>query len=126
MVVAALLIAVTGLSGCAGSARDAEAADAARALHDALARRDGNAACALLAPRAAEGLETGGAVCREEILRLDLAGGDVREVRVWGRAAQVRTAGDTLFLTRFASGWRVTAAGCEPRPAEPYDCEVEA
>jgi hypothetical protein len=45
---------------------------------------------------------------------------------VAGRQAQVRLGGDTVFLARSGDGWVVTAAGCDPRPDRPYDCEVAA
>jgi hypothetical protein len=36
----------------------------------------------------------------------------------------VKTRADTLFLTKVAGGWRVSAAGCTAREGRPYDCEV--
>ncbi|XVQ89797.1 hypothetical protein ACQP2K_21000 [Microbispora siamensis] len=54
-----------------------------------------------------------------------LRAGAVRGVDVWGDEARVRVDGDTLFLHRFPDGWRVRAAGCEPHPEQPYECEVE-
>jgi hypothetical protein len=32
---------------------------------------------------------------------------------------------DTVFLSRFPTGWKVTAAGCVPRPGRPYQCAVK-
>ncbi|WP_169984440.1 hypothetical protein [Microbispora sp. H10836] len=52
--------------------------------------------------------------------------GAVRGVDVWGDEARVRVDGDTLFLHRFPEGRRVRAAGCDPRPGQPHECEVEA
>ena len=34
----------------------------------------------------------------------------------YGTMARARYEEDTLFLTRFESGWRVMAAACTPRP----------
>jgi hypothetical protein len=48
----------------------------------------------------------------------------VESVEVWGRDAQVRLGGDTVFLTETDAGWRVTAA-CRPRGEAPYECQVE-
>jgi hypothetical protein len=59
------------------------------------------------------------------IAQVPLRGGPVEAVEVWGGQAQVRLAGDTVFLTETPSGWRVTAAACEPRGEMPYDCRVE-
>ena len=46
-------------------------------------------------------------------------------MEVWGGDAQVRLGGDTVFLTETPTGWRVTAAACEPRGELPYECQVE-
>ena len=46
---------------------------------------------------------------------------------MWGEEAQVRLSDDTLFLTRTADGWRVSAAACTAQGAElPYECQLEA
>jgi hypothetical protein len=63
--------------------------------------------------------------CAEAIQELPLDGGEVAAVEIWGGAAQVKLAGDTLFLAETDSGWRVVAAGCTARSEAPYDCEVE-
>ena len=58
--------------------------------------------------------------------RLPLDGGEVTSVEVWGGDAQVRMAGDTLFLTETTSGLAGGRGGAAPRAAtRPYDCEVE-
>lgn len=45
---------------------------------------------------------------------------------MYGTMAQVSTAQDTLFLSRYPDGWRIVAAGCRPgRDDEPYTCTVE-
>jgi hypothetical protein len=33
--------------------------------------------------------------------------------------------GDVVFLSTFDSSWKVIAAGCTARPAQPYDCIVQ-
>ena len=46
---------------------------------------------------------------------------------VAGHSAQVRYAQETVFLSLFDDGWRVTAAGCSRTstdPSVPYDCTV--
>ena len=61
-----------------------------------------------------------------EITGLTKRFGPVTAVEVWGDSAQVRFAGDTLFLARFDDGWHVRAAGCQPQAADvPYSCQVE-
>ena len=35
--------------------------------------------------------------------------------------------GKWLFLDQSGSQWRISAAGCEPRPGDrPYDCDLKA
>ena len=63
--------------------------------------------------------------CAEGIGELPLEGGDGEHVEVWGGNAQVRLSGDTVFLTRTATGWRIAAAVCSAQPEGPYDCEVQ-
>ncbi len=83
--------------------------------------------CGLLMPKALEQLEEQQqAPCEEAIGNIPLEGGDVERVEVWGGDAQVRLSGDTLFLSRTTSGWRVAAAVCTSQPEGPYACEVEA
>jgi len=85
---------------------------------------DPAARCDLLAPATRAELEES-APCTEAIVELPLDTGEVASVEVWGRDAQVRLAGDTLFLTETESGWKVTAAACRRHADAPYDCEVE-
>ncbi|MGA5504006.1 hypothetical protein [Streptomyces umbrinus] len=54
---------------------------------------------------------------REEPLPV---GGAVRRTDVYGSQARAVLSADTLFLSHFTSGWKVVAAGCEPRSQEPY------
>jgi hypothetical protein len=112
-------------AGCA-SAEDGEASGAARDFFAAVAAQDWDQACARLAPQASKGLESGGQDCAQAIAELKLQGGNVTGVQVWGDRAQVTLTGDTVFLARFPTGWKVTAAGCTPSREGPYDCDVEA
>jgi hypothetical protein len=114
------------LTGC-GSAESDDARTAATAWFGVIATRDAAAACDLLVPAAAEALETaGGRSCTAALLDLNLAGGVVTRLAVWGDRAQARTAEDTVFLIRLSAGWKVSAAGCTPERDRPYDCEVAA
>jgi hypothetical protein len=71
-------------------------------------------------------VESAGSPCAEAFLDEHLSyGGTVRRVRVYGRQAQVVLDTDTLFLSVFPSGWKITAAGCVPRPGQPYQCKVK-
>lgn len=114
--------------GCASlDERRSGARAAAVEFERALRSENGAALCAALAPptreEVAESARTG---CPEAVLDEDLPqAGEVREVDVHGRRARVVLDGDTLFLSRFSSEWRVVAAGCTPRPERPYHCTVK-
>jgi hypothetical protein len=112
------------LTGCAAASED-EVRAVATAFEDPAG--DPQDRCELLAPATRTALESdGSAPCADVIGELPLPGGDVTAVEVWGRDAQVRLdGGDVVFLTGTGAGWRVTAAGCEPRGELPYDCEVD-
>ena len=123
-VVIAVAAAVVA-SGCASTETDS-VRSAASAFVGAIAKGDAKAACALLTPktlRRMEALRPEG--CPTALGTLRLPSSAVREVEVWGDAAQVRTGGDTLFLREFEHGWRISGAGCTPRDDQPYDCVLE-
>lgn len=113
------------LVGCTPAGQpDAEAA--ARAFTGALAAGDPGRACGLLSEEVRGQLESSAAQpCAAALARLALPTDAPVSTEVWGSNAQVRTGGDTLFLAEFTAGWKVTAAGCSPRPEQPYDCRVE-
>ncbi|MGR6967724.1 hypothetical protein ACU610_25015 [Geodermatophilus sp. URMC 61] len=120
---AAVVLATAALSGCTGLQED-DVARVAGAFEDPAAAPADR--CALLAPATLQTLESDeSAPCADAIGQVPLPGGAVEAVEVWGGDAQVRLSGDTVFLTETPSGWRVTAAACEPRGAMPYDCQVE-
>lgn len=117
----AFALAVTVLAGCAGMERpEVERVAADFATGDPATR------CALLAPAALAALESDeSAPCTAAVSGLAPRGGQVQHTEVWGEEAQVRLTGDTLFLSRTGSGWKVVAAGCSPNGELPYDCRVE-
>lgn len=124
VIAAALLLATA--SGCAGS-RDDEARRVADGFYAALDSGEATTACATLAPETLEELEqSSGSSCEQALLAEELpAAGEARSVSVFGTMAQVRYAEDTVFLARFGSGWRVTAAACTPQRPRPYDCRIK-
>ena len=125
LLVAAL---VATLAGCGTVAERGDAASAvAVGLLEAVAARDGSAACDRLAPDTVDELErSAGVPCPEAILDEDLpAPGEVLGADVFGQWAQVRLDGDTMFLAVFPDGWRVVAAGCSSRDPRPYQCELD-
>jgi hypothetical protein len=119
-----LAAAVLLAAGCAAPGQDAVTA-AADAWLTAVRDGDTAAQCRLLTPAAAGSAATGDETCEQALGDLELPGeGPVGAVQVWSDQAQVRTPADTVFLTRLDDGWRVSAAGCEFRGDEPYDCDV--
>jgi hypothetical protein len=111
---AVALPALLVVGGC-GTGSDDLVRRTAEEFTAAVASGDVERACGLLTERAREDVE-----CES----LDVPGGTVRAVEVWGDAAQVRTSDDVLFLRELASGWRVAGAGCESQGERPYTCEV--
>jgi len=127
--VASVLLAglLLTLTACANGGSETGPSAAARAFQSSWKRQDGAALCGLLAPQTRSDVEQSAKKpCAEGILEEDLPiAGPPLVARVWGRAAQVQSQGDTLFLSRFPDGWKVTAAGCKPQAAQPYDCQVQ-
>lgn len=119
---AALLL----LTGCS-SGRVSAVEDTAGRFGSAWESGDGAGVCDLLAPATRDEVVTStGKPCEAGVLEEDLTSpGQLVSVAVWGDAAQVRAARDTVFLARFDSGWKVTAAGCTPQRGKPYDCQVQ-
>ncbi len=121
-------LALASVSGCA-SLSDREDAATASALRfeTAIARQDSAALCAALAPGTRQELEdTAKSSCEQAISGSDVPDASgVQRVDVYGRQARVVLDADTLFLSSFPDGWKITAAGCEPRPRKPYKCELK-
>ncbi|MDX2931685.1 hypothetical protein [Streptomyces ipomoeae] len=108
--------------------RRTAAGDAALDFERALGARDGAAVCAVLAPGVREEVEQSSrttcakGVLTEEVPAAAPVRGGIEGVDVSGRQARVVFPADTLFLSQFSDGWKVTAAGCTPRPERPYQC----
>jgi hypothetical protein len=101
-------------SGCGSSTEDL-ARQAADRFESALESGQANEICALLTDNAARKLDCS---------TVNLPHATVREVHVWGDAAQARAGDDTLFLRELAVGWRISGAGCKRDSERPYQCEV--
>jgi uncharacterized protein YjbJ (UPF0337 family) len=113
------------LAGCTATPERASVTSAARAFVGEVRSGQGDSACGLLTDDARSSVP--GATdqsCADAITGVKEQAGDITAVQVWGDAAQVRIAGDVLFLRKVAGKWRVRAAGCTPQPQGPYDCKV--
>jgi hypothetical protein len=122
---AALLALVVLAAGCSSAEQDAGAS--AEAFYAALAARDGEGACELLAPETQQELETSaGAACAAAVLE-ELPGASAGGARVaaYGEEARAEVAGQVAFLALFTDGWKVVAAGCTPQRRGPYDCTLQ-
>ena len=126
--VVTLLCVIALCSGCSSLGSDlSQAGSAAKDFHTALAGSEPAAACELLAPGTLKGLaESAGASCPKALAEAQLPDAvTVTLADVYGTNARVVLEGDTVFLARFGSQWKVTAAGCKPRAGLPYDCAVK-
>jgi len=124
-------VAVTALpvgllvSGCT-PAGEAAARIAGDRFQTALRGDDLTGACQLFSEEARGNLESAsGQPCSAALADWHLPTGTASSIEVWGDNAQVRLETGVLFLAKFRAGWKVTAAGCEPRPDMPYDGAVE-
>ncbi|MER5374933.1 hypothetical protein [Streptomyces sp. NPDC002553] len=125
-VAAVAILATVSSCGTPSGPRDRVTADVTR-FEQALAAGQDAYLCAALAPSTRQELEqTTKSRCEQAIGEETLpAAGAVRQVDVYGDQARVVLEDDTLFLARFPAGWKVTAAGCLPRPQQPYQCEIK-
>jgi hypothetical protein len=126
LVLCVLLPAVAaGTTACASSPDRHDVRQAATTFVRALLAADGPRACQLLtsdARRSASGATD--TACGDAVLSIVEQDDKVHGVQVWGDAAQVRIAGDVIFLRRISGSWKVSAAGCKPQPPGPYECMV--
>ncbi|MEU6227256.1 hypothetical protein [Streptomyces sp. NPDC047042] len=127
-VTVSVLLAVGTLGGCGTVAeRRDDVRDTAAVFEKALSDKAYDRVCAVLAPPTVDELEqSSGSPCPKAVSEESLKpGGGVRRTDVYGNQARAVLSTDTLFLSHFTSGWKVVAAGCEPRPEEPYQCRIK-
>jgi hypothetical protein len=127
-IIAAIGAVLLGVTGCGAPAQRVHAAEAvAVAFLRAYQAGDGEGACELIAPQTRSEVERQEQKpCPAAILAQQLpALGQVRRTEVYVQQGVVVTTQQTVFLTEFALGWRVTAAGCRTRGHRPTDCEVQ-
>jgi hypothetical protein len=120
-------IAATG-AGCGTGASERDSRRTVERFYSAFDAQDGAAACEQLSGDASSSLETSSRQpCEQAVLELELSSSSVADASVWITSAQVSLGGgDTVFLDQIGGEWRISAAGCEPRPGQPYDCELES
>ncbi|MFE5659243.1 hypothetical protein ACFQ9H_23950 [Streptomyces sp. NPDC056517] len=124
----ALTLALVACACGAPQARQDGATRAGLAFEASVASGDFHEACALLAPESRQQLqEDEKQPCEMALPAQGLpSGGGVRGVDVYGRQALLHLRDETLFLSQFDEGWRVTAAGCVPEAGdEPYHCVLK-
>jgi hypothetical protein len=123
---AVLVLAMAGACGTPSERRDRVTALVTR-FERALDAGQQERLCAALAPSTREELEQSAKRrCTQAIGEQALpAAGGIQRVDVYGEQARVVLAHDTVFLAHFPTGWKVTAAGCRPRPQRPYQCELK-
>jgi len=122
VLMAAALLAVLAVSGCA--ADSVGATNTAEDFRRAVAGGDPSAACSMLSAHTLEDV-AGETRCEDQMasLKIPSEGAAVRTER-YGRSALVEFQDDTVFLTVSGSGWQVTGAGCRVRGEAPYECEI--
>lgn len=126
--VAVLVVGAAMVAGCGAGASEQDVTTVVQRFQEALAHRDGAAACAQLTPSTREAVaKDEGAPCRDALLKLDLdGGGPVGDADVYMTNGFARVGDRAAFLDQTPNGWRISAAGCTPtRDDLPYDCELE-
>jgi hypothetical protein len=122
---AGLIVLVTCLmSACSGSSEQEPVKTVAQRFLDAVGAGDTASACRELAPRARDSLTRGDGTCENTLSSVKLPRDPVGSAAVWSDEAQVKTAGDTVFLHEFTAGWLITGAGCRPENEQVYSCVV--
>jgi hypothetical protein len=114
-------------AGCGTEASERDARSSVERFYAAIDARDGGGACRELSEDASSSLETSAKEpCEQAVLSLELTRSAVGQASVWVTSAQVSLeGGDTVFLDQIGGDWRIGAAGCEARPGQPYECELE-
>lgn len=124
-----VVVAVAALAGCGAGPSEQDVTVVVQRFQQALAARDGVAACAQLAPSTRAAIASDeGEPCRRAVLSLGLRGGGrVVGADVYLTSAIAHVGEDAVFVQETAAGWRISAAGCTPtRDDMPYDCELDS
>jgi hypothetical protein len=127
----ALLLALV-LGGCGTSDDQVQARNAVIRFYHAVEEHRGATACAELSTSTVTQLESqSGQSCARAITKLQLQGGAVSRTQVFITNAKVDVAGgESAYLDRERSGWKLSAVGCKPKEGKPrnrpLECEVQA
>jgi hypothetical protein len=127
-----LLALVAVLPGCGTSDDRAQARGVVERFYDAVRHDRAEEACAQLSDSTVKQLESqSGQSCPGVITRLHYTGGAVVAARVYITNAKVDLRnGESAFLDRDPTGWKISAVGCRPEEGKPRDrpfqCEAEA
>jgi hypothetical protein len=126
------LVVCLAVAGCGTADDRTQARAVTERFVTAFEQHRGQEACEQLSDATAEELETQEQKpCEEAITEVEFTGGTVAKTEVYVTNAKVDlTSGESLFLNREASGWKLSAVGCratEGAPTDqPLDCELEA
>jgi hypothetical protein len=120
-------VVVLALSACGRDGDRQNVRAVVDGFYAAVRDHHGDRACALLRSDTRKALEQQESEsCAKAVDKLHLDDGRPSRVLVYSSEASVELAGgDTVFLGDTASGWRISAAGCQMQGDEPADCEVQ-
>ena len=122
---------LAALSGCGTSDDRDQARGVVERFYDAIRHDRAEEACDQLSATAVKQLESQTEQsCRGVITRLEFEGGAIVDVHVFITNAKVDLRnGESAFLNREPTGWKVTAFGCKPEEGKPrdrpFECELE-
>jgi hypothetical protein len=131
-VLPALLVCVIALAGCGVSDDRAQSRAVTERFLAAFEEENGLEACGQLSASTVKELESQEQQpCAQAVTELELEGGAVVRTDVYVTNAKVDlSSGESVFLNREPTGWKLAAVGCKstegPPRDEPLDCELEA
>jgi hypothetical protein len=125
------MLAVLLLAGCGQSDDRSAVRRVSERFLTAYDAKQGAIACAELGSDTRKSLESEKSEpCADAVDSIRVPGGRVLHVTVALTSAKVDLAsGDTFFLSEEASGWRISALGCQASASPtrtPFDCELQA
>jgi hypothetical protein len=128
VIAAAIAALALAAAGCGTDTSERDARTSVERFYAAFEAGDGGGACRQLSEEASSTLQKSEEKpCEEAVLSLELTPSAAADATVWVTSAQVSLeGGDTVFLDQIGGDWRISAVGCQPRPGQPYECELEA